>query len=99
MHYNRKERKRLAKQFGLTKNETPEQKRERVSRSIVAGKQIHQQFLMETENSIRNQLAEKEAQVLKSMIESFGEEKAKAMFAANKLAEEKRREKQNKKNR
>ena len=100
MHYNRKERKNLARQFGLKpKNETAEQRRARVERSAIAGKQIHQQFLMATENSIRNQMAEKDAQVLKSLTESLGAEEAEKRVANNKALEDKRREKLfNKKN-
>jgi hypothetical protein len=94
MHYNRKERKKLAKQFGLkTKNETQKQKQERVARSMIAGNQIHQQFLMQTENDVRNQLAEKEAQSLKSLTESLGAETAARIVANNKMLEDKRREK------
>lgn len=101
MHYNRKERKNLARQFGLKpKNETAEQRASRVERSAIAGNQIHQQFLMETENSIRNQMAEKDAAVLKSMTESLGAEGAARVMANNKMLEDKRREKLfNKKNR
>lgn len=97
MHYNRKERKKLAKQFGLTKNETTAQKRERVSRSIVAGKQIHQQFLMQTENSIRNQMVEKEAACIRSLTETVGAEAAERMIANNKEVEAKRQAKLNRK--
>ena len=93
-HYNRKERKNLAKKLGLTNNnESREQRQERVSRSITAGNQIHQQFLMQTENNVRNQEAEKEAQVLKSLTEAFGPEKAAIMVENNKKLEDKRREK------
>ena len=100
MHYNRKERKNLARQFGLKpKNETAEQRASRIERSRIAGDQIHQQFLMQTENSIRNQQSEKEAQVLKSLTEAFGAEEAAKRVANNKALEDKRREKLfNKKN-
>ena len=94
MHYNRKERKKLAKQFGLkSNNETAEQRQERVHRSMIAGNQIHQQFLMQTENNIRNQEAEKEAKVLQSLIEAFGPEIAAEMVENNKKLEDKRKEK------
>lgn len=77
MHYNRKERRRLAKQLGLLKkSESWQEKRERIARSIEAGKQIHQQFLMETENSIRNQMAEREARAMQR--EADGENSAEA---------------------
>ena len=94
MHYNRKERKNLAKQFGLKpKNETEKQRSERVERSMIAGNQINQQFLMQTENDVRNQLAEKEAKALKSLTESHGADTAARILANNKMLEDKRREK------
>jgi len=98
-HYNRKERKNLAKRLGLkNNNETTSQRQERIERSRIAGNQIHQQFLMQVENDQRNQLVEKEAQVLKSLTESVGAEEAARIIASNKAAEEKRRLKLQKRN-
>ena len=94
MHYNRKERKTLAKQLGLKpKNETAQQRAERTARSREAGNQIQQQFLMQTENNIRNQQVEKDAEVLRSMTEKYGAEEAARIMANNKAIENKRREK------
>jgi hypothetical protein len=94
MHYNRKERKNLAKQLGLkNKNESDKQRQERVSRSIIAGDQIHQQFLMQVENDLRNQRVEEDAKILKSLTESFGEAEAKRIMASNTVAAEKRKQK------
>jgi hypothetical protein len=94
MHYNRKERKNLAKQLGLkTANETREQRSERTSRAREAGNQIHQQFLMQNENTLRNQQVEKDAEVLRSLTEKHGAEEAARILANNKKIEEKRREK------
>lgn len=94
MHYNRKERKNLAKQLGLKPNdESAKQRAERTTRSREAGNQIHQQFLMQTENNIRNQQVEKDAQVLKSLTEKYGAEEAARIMANNKAIEDKRREK------
>jgi hypothetical protein len=93
MHYNRKERKNLAKQLGLAKDETSAQREERVSRSIMAGRQISQQFQMQVENAIRNQMTEKEAQMLKSLTETHGEAEAERIIANNRMVEEKRQAK------
>lgn len=101
-HYSRKERKQLAKTLGLKKsNETTQQKSERIFRSIGAGKQIEQHFQMKTENNLRNAEIEKQASQLKSLIESFGEERGKQMMENNLKLEndrkkklEKRRQKQ-----
>jgi len=93
-NYSRSERRALARQFGLTTTNEPQAKRaERISRSIEAGKQIHQQFQMQVENNIRNQETEKEAQVLKSLTESLGAEEAARIIANNRMLEEKRRAK------
>lgn len=93
-HYNRKERKNLAKKLGLVKSdETSKQRQDRIERSKIAGNQIHQQFLMQVENDQRNQLVEKDAQVLMSLTESLGAEEAARIMANNKAVEEKRRQK------
>ncbi len=93
-HYNRKERKNLAKQLGLKKkNESFKERQERISRANEAGKQIHQQFLMQTENNIRNQQVERDAKALRSLAETVGETEAERILAGNKMAEEKRRQK------
>lgn len=61
-HYNRRERKALAKALGLrTKNESTRQRQERVSRSILAGNQISQQFQAMVENEQRQSLTDKYA--------------------------------------
>jgi len=93
-HYNRKERKKLAKKLGLVnKNETFQERNDRVFRSIEAGKQLQQQFLMQTENNLRNQEVEREALYLRRLIERVGEEEAEKIMANNRKAEEKRQEK------
>lgn len=95
MHYNRKQRKQLMKQLGIsTKNETRKTRQERVTRSIEAGKQIHAQFIMQVENDVRNQLSEKEAKKLESTIASHGEEFAKRMQENNARVEQERKDKQ-----
>lgn len=94
MHYNRKERKNLAKQLGLkNNNETIKQREDRIERSRIAGEQIHQQFQMQVQNDIRNQRAEKDAEVLKSLAEKHGQAEAERILANNKMLEDKRREK------
>lgn len=100
-HYNRRERRNLAKKLGLqTKNETTAQRADRIERSRIAGEQIQQQFQMQVENNLRNQQVEKDAQVLKNLTESVGAEEAARIMANNKKAIEKRQEKlQRKKNR
>lgn len=99
MHYNRKERRSLARKFGLkSSDESTKQRAERLERSMAAGNQIQQQFQMQVENSIRNQQVEKDAQVLKSLTESHGAEEAARIMANNKKVEDARREKLRKKN-
>ena len=97
-HYNRKERRRLAKKLGLiNKNETREERNTRISRSIEAGKQIHQQFLMQNENNLRNQEVEREAEYFKKLVERVGADEAEKILANNRKAEEKKLLKKNRK--
>jgi hypothetical protein len=48
---------------------------------------------MQVENNIRNQRAEKDAEVLKSLSEKHSPEEAARILANNKMLEDKRREK------
>lgn len=94
MYYNRKQRRELAKSMGLLgKKETPQQWHDRVSRSIEAGRQIHQQFMNEVETRLRNAAADREAKILNSLTEKWGEEKAKEIVASNRAIAEAREEK------
>lgn len=80
--YSRRDRRRLAKQFGLDKiKETREEKLDRQHRAMEAGQQIHSLHVMEAENSLRNQKAEKEALRIQGLVEIFGEEKVKEILA------------------
>lgn len=94
MNYSRRERRELAKRLGLTNpNESLAKRNERVTRSIEAGKQIHQQFQMQVANSLRNQASEIEAKALASLTESHGEAEAVRILANNRAVEQKRKEK------
>lgn len=94
MNYSRRERRELAKKLGLTDpNETLGKRNERVTRSIEAGKQIHQQFQMQVENGLRNQASEREAEALASLTASHGEEEANRILANNRAVIQKRKEK------
>lgn len=67
-HYNRRERRNLAKALGLrTKNESTKQRQDRISRSIIAGNQISQQFQAMVENEQRQALTDKYAQATKNL--------------------------------
>ena len=97
-HYSRKQRKELAKMLGLINaNETPLQRAERLKRSAEAGKQIHTQFVMNTENSIRNQMTEIEAKRFNSLVESLGEERAKQAMENERIIKQKKQAKKLKK--
>lgn len=64
-HYNRRERRNLAKALGLrTKNESTRQRQERISRAIAAGNQISQQFQAMVENEQRQLMTDKFAQAV-----------------------------------
>jgi hypothetical protein len=66
MHYNRKQRRSLARSMGLLNVSSNEVWRERVRRSIQAGQQIDQQFKNQVESRLRNIAAEREAAMIKS---------------------------------
>ena len=92
MHYNRTERRKLAKQFGLltTKGEPRERSIERRERSRIAGEQIHSQFLAENEVHLREQAADMEARQLENLTASHGAEEAARIIANNKRLQQKR---------
>lgn len=91
MHQNRKERRKLAKSFGLLSGPA---NREQKERAMQAGKQIKKMFDDDTENSIRNQLAEKESACVAGLVSSgMSEEDAKKVVAKNHELELKRLEK------
>jgi hypothetical protein len=82
--YNRKERRKLAKKLGLNNKNLSEKERSvQRQRAQEAGRQIHMQFITEVENDTRKQDAEREARVLKSLVDAFGEEEGKRRFEAN----------------
>ena len=100
MFYSRRERRNLAKQFGLHKiKETAKEKAERQHRAMEAGQQIHMQHVMEAENAMRNQMAEKEAKRIQNLVESFGEERTKKILEEEaKIAAKKQAKKNRKRN-
>ena len=89
-HYNRRQRRELARSMGMLKNESHEAWQERVRRSQEAGRQIDRQFKNNSETNVRNAQADADAQRLKDLIESVGEEKAKEMMANNRKVSEAR---------
>lgn len=95
MHYNRRERRRLAKQLGILKpqSESQAQATERRKRSREAGDQIHRQFLAENEVRLREAAAEREANMLESLTERYGADKAKEIMDNNAQVERARRDK------
>lgn len=90
MHYNRRQRRELAKQMGLIgKNESPTAWASRVGRSIEAGKQIDRQFKNNNETDMRNAEADAEAATLSTLIEKVGDDRANEIMTNNrKLAED-----------
>jgi len=65
---------------------------ERVRRSQEAGKQIHRQHLNNSETNSRNVQADKDAEQLKSLTESVGEERAKEIITSNRKVAKDREE-------
>lgn len=104
-NHSRRDRKnmmRKLKKMGLIpKHETQKTRAERIHRSRLAGEQMHTQFMMDNEMSIRKQEAEKQHAQFKNLAESFGEEKAREIIAKNmelaRKREEKLRSRKNKK--
>lgn len=98
MHYNRRERRRLAKQLGLlsTKNENQAQAAERRKRSREAGDQIHRQFLAENEVRLREAHADREARMLENLTAAYGSDRAKEIMANNLAHDRARQEKRSK---
>lgn len=98
MHYNRRERRRLAKQLGIltTKHETQAQATERRKRSREAGDQIHRQFLAENEVRLREARAERDAKMLENLTATYGAERAKEIMENNIACERARQEKRSK---
>jgi hypothetical protein len=94
-YYNRRERRKLAKQLGLNRTKlTTEQKQEQAHRAIQAGQQIHALVVTEAENESRKQQSELEAKQLQSFIEAFGEEVGRQKWANNiRISKEKRKNK------
>lgn len=93
MYYNRKQRREFAKQLGLIgKKESFSKWHERILRGIEAGKQLHNQFVNETENSVRKQMSDREARVIKNLSDSLGQDVALEIVANNRAIDEKRRQ-------
>jgi len=84
---NRRERRKLEKQFGLMKqyqNGTKEERAEIRARRREMGKKLHQQHLENVENSLREQKEKREAQMIQNWIKSGKtEEEAKAIINEN----------------
>lgn len=96
MHYNRRQRRQLAKDLGLLgKQESHQQWLERTRRSREAGEQIHMQFLAENEARLREAAAEREGRQLESLTEKFGEERAKEIMENNNKNAQARQAKRN----
>jgi 2-oxo-4-hydroxy-4-carboxy--5-ureidoimidazoline (OHCU) decarboxylase len=72
MHYNRKQRRSLARGMGLLNRSSNSVWRERVRRSIQAGIQIDQQFKNQVESRLRNAATEKEAAMIKADPDAAG---------------------------
>lgn len=83
MHYNRRQRREIAKSIGLGKNESKEAREERIVRAIEAGRQIDRQFKNQVETNLRYQAAEKDAEILESLTEKYGKEKANKIMTDN----------------
>lgn len=99
MNYSRRDRRRLAKQFGLIKSdETNSQATERRSRSKEAGDQINMQFLAENEVRLREAAADREAAQLESLTASVGADEAARIMVNNKKIQAAREAKQASKN-
>ena len=93
-HYNRKERRQLAKQLGLKKKyESPQEKSERISRSIAAGKVLHQQYQMMVENDLRTRAAEREAKAFQNLVDQVGEDKAIEIIKMQRMISEEQEQK------
>ena len=92
IYYNRRERRKLAKQLGLNKTKlTQEQKSEQSHRAIAAGQQIHSLVVTDAENESRRQQSEIETRQLQSFIATFGEEEGRKRWDNNmRIAREKR---------
>jgi len=92
---NRRERRKLEKQFGLLKqykNASPKEKAEIRARRREMGKKLHEQHLERIENSLREQREATEARVIQSWIaKGKTEEEAKEILNKNYEIQEKRR--------
>jgi len=91
---NRRERRNLLRKMKgmglIPKHETAKDAAERKHRSQIAGDQIHAQFLAQVETTLRSQKAEHEAEQLRALTATWGEEKARKIISDNRRIEEKR---------
>jgi len=94
---NRRERRRLEKQFGLMKqyqNGSKEQRAEIRTRRLEMGQKLHEQHLENMENSLREQKEKKDVEQLQGWIDKgYTIDEAKKMIADNDRLSEKRAEK------
>lgn len=67
-YYNRHERKRIEKALGLKKPTNDKERREYTTRKIEAGKQLHKQFTEAVLNNQAKAAAEKESEMMKSLM-------------------------------
>lgn len=84
---NRRERRRLEKQFGMLeqyRNASKEEKSAIRARRREMGKKLHEQHLEKVENSLREQSEAREARIVQSWVEKgVSEEEARARINEN----------------